>query len=314
MPATDPPTKPSSASHDGALDDDFLLRYQRQILLPEFGLEGQQRLAHARVLVLGLGGLGSPVALYLAAAGVGTLLLADHDRIDASNLQRQILHTEDHIGALKTDSAVARLQALNPATRLIPIPERLDEPALLEHAKAVDLIIDASDNFATRFAANRASVAAGVPLVSGAAIRAEGQISCFSGGLGGPCYQCLYPDDASAPPVDTNPGSSPSTQSGANRQAHHGIGTRPRTDAESTDAGATEGCAANGVLAPVVGIVGSVQACEAIKILSGFGTPLFGRLLLLDARVMHWRELRLGADPSCPVCANLTQPAGDTRA
>ncbi|MBK5968139.1 MULTISPECIES: HesA/MoeB/ThiF family protein [Thiorhodovibrio] len=256
-------------------DDAFLLRYQRQILLPEFGIEGQQRLARARVLVLGLGGLGSPVALYLAAAGVGTLLLADHDQVDASNLQRQILHTEDGIGSLKTDSAVTRLRALNPATHLIPLPEHLDETRLRALADEVDLIVDASDNFATRFAANRASVAADVPLVSGAAIRAEGQVSSFSGRLGGPCYRCLYSDG----------------------------------DSEVAD-----GCAANGVIAPVVGIIGSLQACEAMKILSGFGTPLFGRLLLLDARSMHWREIKLNADPRCPVCATPPPSAGDPRA
>ncbi len=252
------------------LDDDFLLRYQRQILLPDFGLECQQRLACGRVLVLGLGGLGSPVALYLAAAGVGALLLADHDRVDSSNLQRQILYTQDQIGASKTDAAHARLRALNPHTKIIQLPERLDEPRLHEIAREIDLIVDASDNFATRYAANRASVNAGVPLVSGAAIRTEGQISAFRGGLGGPCYQCLYPD---------------------------------------TGRDLDDSCAANGILAPVVGIIGSLQACEAIKILTGFGTPLFGRLLLLDARNLQWRELNLAADPQCVVCADQSSAA-----
>lgn len=260
------------------LGDEALLRYQRQILLPDFGVEGQDRLVRSRVLVLGLGGLGSPVALYLAAAGVGTLVLADHDQVDPSNLQRQILHTEDSIGQRKTDSAANRLRALNPSTHLIPLPERLDEARLRAIASEVDLIVDASDNFATRFAANRASVAAGIPLVSGAAIRAEGQITAFGGGPGGPCYRCLYSD------TDTDP---------------------------------DEGCASNGVLAPVVGIVGSMQACEAVKILSGFGTPVIGRLLLLDARRMQWRELKLGADPHCPVCAaprsDAAAPDGDAR-
>lgn len=251
-------------------DDADLLRHSRQILLPDVGYEGQQRLRRARVLVLGLGGLGSPVALYLAAAGVGTLLLADHDRVELSNLQRQILHDSRQIGAAKTDSAIARLRDLDPATRLIPIQERLDAPRLRALAAEVDLILDCSDNFATRFAANRASVAAGIPLVSGAAIRTEGQISAFRGQSGGPCYACLY--DEGADELDAS-------------------------------------CAANGVLAPVVGIIGSLQACEAIKILTGMGTPLYGRLLLLDARAMHWRESRLTADPSCPVCAAAQSPA-----
>jgi adenylyltransferase/sulfurtransferase len=253
-------------------EDSFLLRYSRQILLPDFGCEGQERLTQARVLVLGLGGLGSPAALYLAAAGVGTLLLADDDCVDASNLQRQILHDERHIGRPKTDSAIARLRALNSATRLTPLRERLDASKLCALAGEVDLILDGSDNFATRFAANRASVAACVPLVSGAAIRYEGQISAFSGRAGGPCYHCLYPEES----MQTAAASSQSL---------------------------ADGCAANGILAPVVGIIGSLQACEAIKILTGIGSPLFGRLLLLDARSMQWRELRLKADPHCPVCA-----------
>ncbi|EIC21701.1 HesA/MoeB/ThiF family protein [Thiorhodovibrio frisius] len=260
---------PSAKIPATAADDDLLLRYQRQILLPDFGIEGQERLGRARVLVLGLGGLGSPVALYLAAAGLGTLLLADGDQVDQSNLQRQILHDQAQIGQSKVDSATARLRALNTDVHLVPIREHLDDTRLHELAAEVDLIVDGSDNFATRFAANRASVAAGVPLVSGAAIRAEGQISAFSGRAGGPCYQCLYPD------IATN---------------------------------VDDGCAANGVLAPLVGIIGSLQACEAIKILSGIGTPLFGRLLLLDARPMHWRELQLSADPSCPVCATAPAP------
>jgi adenylyltransferase/sulfurtransferase len=244
-------------------DDAALQRYGRQILLPDFGLDGQQRLAQSRVLILGLGGLGSPVALYLAAAGVGTLLLADADRIELSNLHRQILHGQADIGAFKTASAQRRLAALNPNTCLIPVTERLDEARMRALAAEVDLVVDASDNFPTRFAVNRACFAAGVPLVSGAAIRTEGQISAFNGQAGGPCYQCLYSPEASD---------------------------------EDT------GCTANGILAPVVGIIGSLQACEAVKILTGLGQPLFGRLLLLDARLMQWRELRLPADPGCPIC------------
>lgn len=250
-----------------SIDDEALERYARQILLPDFGLEGQHRLAQARVLILGLGGLGSPVALYLAAAGVGTLLLADPDRVDSSNLQRQILHGQADLHDTKTASAQRRLAALNPDTQVIAITERLDEARLHTLAAEVDLVVDASDNFPTRFAVNRACFTAGVPLVSGAAIRAEGQITAFSGRRGGPCYQCLYPPEAA--------------------------------DEE-------QGCAANGVLAPVVGIIGSLQACEAVKILAGMGQPLFGRLLLLDARAMQWRELRLKADPACPICGSQT--------
>jgi len=245
------------------VDDSCLLRYSRQILLPEFGYEGQARLLAARVLIVGMGGLGSPAALYLAAAGVGELWLADDERVELSNLQRQIAHVHARIGQFKVDSARAALRALNPELRVRTWCQRLDALALSELARAVDLVVDASDNFATRFAINRACQAAGIPWVSGAAQRAEGQIAVFSGQPGGPCYRCLYPEDGS--------------------------------DDEA-------GCAVTGVLAPLVGIVGSVQACEAVKILAGFGTPLRGRLLALDARCMEWRTLRLLPDAACPVC------------
>ncbi|MBK1716348.1 HesA/MoeB/ThiF family protein [Thiocystis violacea] len=244
------------------MNDQELLRYSRQILLPGFGVEGQARLKAARVLIVGLGGLGSPVAMYLAAAGVGRLLLADFDAVDLSNLQRQILHTTDRIGLPKADSAIRALRALNPEVELIAIKPSLTEGRLPELVGQVDLVVDASDNFTTRFAVNAACFAARVPLVSGAAIRLEGQVTAFSGQPGGPCYRCLYPDDGSQ----------------------------------------EETCSTTGVLAPLVGIIGSIQATEAIKILSGLGTPLFGRLLLLDAAGMEWRRLRLPADPACPVC------------
>lgn len=245
------------------MNDDQLLRYSRQILLPQFGIEGQERLAASAVLIVGLGGLGSPVAMYLAAAGVGRLLLADFDDVDLSNLQRQILHTSDRIGLAKTASAQATLAALNPEVALVAVRERLTDDLLHDLAGRVDLVVDCCDNFATRFAVNRACVTAGVPLVSGAAIRLEGQVTAFSGRPGEACYQCLYPPD-----------------------------------------GATDDtCTANGILAPVVGIIGSLQATEAIKILSGVGTPLYGRLLLLDALTMEWRSLRLRPDPACPVCS-----------
>ncbi|EXJ15856.1 HesA/MoeB/ThiF family protein [Imhoffiella purpurea] len=245
------------------MNDDQLLRYSRQIMLPAFGIEAQERLAASRVLVVGLGGLGSPAAMYLATAGVGHLLLADFDAVDLSNLQRQILHTSDRIGMPKADSARIALQALNPEVRLTCIKRSLTEEQLPQLLAGVDLVVDASDNFPTRFALNRACVAARIPLVSGAAIRMEGQVAAFSGHAGAPCYRCLYPDDGS---ID-------------------------------------ETCTANGVLAPLVGIIGSVQAAEAIKILTGVGQPLFGRLLLLDAARMEWRSLTLHADPECPVCS-----------
>ncbi|MTW21521.1 HesA/MoeB/ThiF family protein [Allochromatium palmeri] len=245
------------------MTDDDLLRYSRQILLPQFGIEGQERLRESSVLVVGLGGLGSPVALYMAAAGVGRLLLADFDRVDLSNLQRQILHTTDRLGQTKAESARHALRALNPGVELVTVETSLTPENLAEQVAEVDLVVECSDNFATRFAVNAACQAARVPLVSGAAIRLEGQVTAFSGQPGGPCYRCLYPDE----------------------------GTSDET------------CTANGVLAPLVGIIGSIQAAEAIKILTGLGTPLFGRLLLLDAARMEWREVRLRPDPACPVCA-----------
>lgn len=245
------------------MNDAQLLRYSRQILLPGFDIVGQERLRTASVLVVGLGGLGSPVALYLAAAGVGRLLLADFDAVDLSNLQRQILHTTERLGMPKTDSACLALRALNPEVELVPVSQRLTAGRLAELVAEVDLVVDGCDNFATRFAVNAACVAARVPLVSGAAIRLEGQVTAFSGRPGDPCYQCLYPPDGHL----------------------------------------DETCTANGVLAPLVGIIGSVQATEAIKILTGLGTPLFGRLLLLDAATMDWRSLRLPVDLACPVCS-----------
>jgi molybdopterin/thiamine biosynthesis adenylyltransferase len=244
------------------LDDDQLLRYSRQIMLPAIGIEGQERLQGSHALIIGLGGLGSPVSIYLAAAGVGRLTLVDFDRVDLTNLQRQIVHTTGRIGQPKVESARDALEALNPEVGVHCIPRQLEAAELLEQVAASDVVIDGSDNFATRFAVNKACFAAGTPLVAGAAIRWEGQVSVFSGRKG-PCYQCLYPADGQ---VD-------------------------------------ESCSANGILAPVVGMIGSLQATEAIKVLTGAGEPLFGRLLLLDALTMEWRALRLRADPACPVCS-----------
>ncbi len=231
-------------------------------MLPGFDIAGQERLRRSRVLVVGLGGLGSPVAMYLAAAGVGRLVLADFDAVDLSNLQRQIMHTTDRIGIPKADSAQTALAALNPEVELVTVKRSLTPDTLPDLVNDVDLVVDGSDNFTTRFAVNAACVAACRPLVSGAAIRMEGQVTTFSGQPGGPCYQCLYPRDG----------------------------------------GIDETCTANGVLAPVVGIIGSIQATEAIKVLTGFGEPLFARLLLLDAAAMEWRQVGLTADPACPVC------------
>jgi molybdopterin/thiamine biosynthesis adenylyltransferase len=252
------------------LNDSQLLRYSRQIMLPGFGIAGQERLRSASVLVAGLGGLGSPAAMYLAAAGIGRLVLADFDAVDLSNLQRQILHTTDRIGLPKAESARIALAALNPEVELEIVKRSLSDETLPGLAARVDLVLDCSDNFATRFAVNAACVAAGKPLVSGAAIRMEGQVAVFSGRPGGPCYQCLYPRDGAL----------------------------------------DETCSANGVLAPLVGIVGSIQAAEAIKVLSGLGEPLVGRLLLLDAAAMEWRTVRLRPDPQCPLCARGKPGAG----
>ncbi|HEY9198041.1 MAG TPA: molybdopterin-synthase adenylyltransferase MoeB [Gammaproteobacteria bacterium] len=246
------------------MHDDQLMRYSRQILLPEFGTEAQDRLLAARVLIVGAGGLGSPVALYLAAAGVGTLAIADPDTVDVSNLQRQILHGQADIGRAKVDSARTRLAALNPETRVIALQERLEGDALRAQIETADVVVDASDNFATRYAINEACVAARTPLVSGAAIRLEGQVAVFRADRpDSPCYRCLYRDG---------------------------------TEVEQT-------CADNGVLAPIVGIVGSIQAMEAIKVLTGIGETLCGRLLIIDAKRMDIRTLKLARDPGCPVCA-----------
>lgn len=243
------------------MNDDQLLRYSRQIMLPDVDLEGQEKLLNARVLIVGLGGLGSPVAMYLAAAGVGKLILADFDEVDLSNLQRQIIHNNARIGHNKAQSAAQTLRALNPEIEINCVDTKLDASTLKELVASVDVVADCTDNFAIRFALNAACVAAKVPLVSGAAIRLEGQVAIFDSANNSPCYRCLYEendDDLS--------------------------------------------CAANGVLAPLVGVVGSMQALETIKLIVGFGTNLAGRLLIFDARHSQWRELKLPRDPDCPVC------------
>ncbi|AYC35016.1 molybdopterin-synthase adenylyltransferase MoeB [Pseudomonas cavernae] len=245
------------------LSDQELLRYSRQILLAQIDIDGQLRLKHSRALIVGLGGLGSPVALYLAAAGVGELHLADFDTVDLTNLQRQIAHDSQSIGLAKVDSAMARLTSLNPEVRLQAHRAALDEDSLAAAVAAVDLVLDCSDNFATREAVNAACVAARKPLVSGAAIRLEGQLSVFDPRRAdSPCYHCLY---------------------------GHG------SEAELT-------CSEAGVVGPLVGLVGSLQALEALKLLAGFGEPLVGRLLLIDALGSRFRELRVKRDPACAVC------------
>lgn len=245
------------------LNDQELLRYSRQILLRQIDIEGQLRIKQGRVLIVGLGGLGSPVALYLAAAGVGELHLADFDQVDLTNLQRQIIHDSHSLGVAKVDSAIARLTALNPEVRLVAHRAALDADSLAAAVAAVDVVVDCCDNFATREAVNAACVAAGTPLVSGAAIRLEGQLAVFDPGRAdSPCYHCLY---------------------------GHG------SEAELT-------CSEAGVIGPLVGLVGSLQALEALKLLAGFGEPLIGRLLLIDALGSRFRELKVRRDPACAVC------------
>ena len=245
------------------MNDEQLLRYSRQIMLPEFDVAGQEALLNAHALIVGLGGLGSPAALYLAAAGIGTLTLVDHDTVDVSNLQRQIIHDQRSLGSAKVESAAQRIHAINPDTQVHGIATKLHGEALRDKVEQADVVLDGTDNFATRFQINAACVAARKPLISGAAIRLEGQIAVFDARQDhSPCYQCLYADAAD---VALN-------------------------------------CAENGVAAPVVGIVGSVQAMEAMKVLAGFGDTLTGYVLYLDAKRMEWRKLKLNRNPACATC------------
>jgi len=247
------------------MDDPQLLRYSRQILLPQIGIEGQQKLLDAHVLIVGAGGLGSPAALYLAGAGVGKLTIADPDHVDLSNLQRQILHGSRDLGHAKVASAVRRLTELNPDVEVVALHTRLAGEPLLQQVDQADVVIDASDNFATRFAVNAACVHSGTPLVSGAAVRLEGQLSVFiPARADSPCYRCLYRDD------------------------------------EEPD----QTCTDNGVLAAIVGVIGSLQALEALKLLMDIGETLCGRLLVFDGLYQDWRTIALRRDPNCPVCAD----------
>lgn len=247
------------------MDDSELLRYSRQIMLPAVDIEGQEKLGRSRVLIIGLGGLGSPVALYLAASGVGHLVLVDFDTVDLSNLQRQIIHGTDDIGQLKVISAQASLRSLNPLVRVTTIAHALQGEELMEQTRLADVVVDASDNLTTRLASNAACVQMATPLVSGAALRLEGQVLVYHPGYANaPCYRCLY---------------------------------RSATEIE-------ESCSETGVLAPLPGIIGSIQALETLKLLVGAGEPLVGRLLLLDARTMEWHYMAVRKNPRCPTCAS----------
>lgn len=254
------------------MNDDQLLRYSRHILLDEIGIEGQQRLLASHALVIGAGGLGSPVAMYLGTAGVGRLTIVDDDTVDLTNLQRQIAHTVARLGQAKVDSAAATVQAINPDVRVVGLRERADAARLDELVAEVDLVVDCCDNFATRQAVNAACVRHARPLVSGAAIGFDGQVSVYVTDRRGhreaahPCYACVFPPTA--------------------------------TFQEAR-------CATMGVFAPLVGIIGSVQAAEALKLLAGVGVSLAGRLQMLEARQMQWAEVRLARDLHCPVCASL---------
>lgn len=246
------------------MNDDQLLRYSRHILLNEIGIEGQERILGAHALVIGAGGLGSPVALYLAGAGVGTITLVDHDQVDVTNLQRQIAHAMDRVGSPKVTSAQAAMAALNPEIRVVPRVQRADAALLDELVPQADVVLDCCDNFTTRHLVNAACVRHAKPLVSGAAIRFDGQVAVFDARKGdAPCYACVFPPD---------------------------------DNFEETR------CATLGVLAPLVGIIGSVQAAEALKLLSGAGQPLAGRLLMLDALAMEWSSVRVPRHAGCPVC------------
>ena len=245
------------------MDNNQLLRYSRQILLPQVGVEGQERLLQAKVLIVGMGGLGSPAAMYLAAAGVGHLFISDFDKVDLSNLQRQIIHRTTDIGRYKVDSARDTLLALNPLIAVTPLYQQWNDTNLIAQVDEVDVVLDCSDNLPTRLAINQACVQMQTPLVSGSAIRMEGQISVFRNDLpNSPCYHCLYPNPAI--PAET--------------------------------------CTQTGILAPIVGIIGSLQALEAMKLIMAVGEVLMGKLLLLDAMKMEWYTVKLAKNPHCPVC------------
>ena len=247
------------------MNDDQLLRYARHIMLDEIGIEGQERLLAARALIIGAGGLGSPAALYLASAGVGRITLVDDDVVDLTNLQRQIAHTTARVGQPKTQSAAQALHEINPGVAVTCVHERVDQQRLAQLAASADVVLDCTDNYRTRHTINAACVQARKPLVAGAAIRFDGQVTVYDTRDGrSPCYACLFAPDA---------------------------------DFEEA------ACATLGVFAPMVGIIGTVQAAEALKLIAGVGQSLAGRLLMLDGRSMRWSEMQIPRDPDCPVCA-----------
>jgi molybdopterin/thiamine biosynthesis adenylyltransferase len=246
------------------MNDQQLLRYSRHILLDEIGIKGQEKILAAHALVIGAGGLGSPAALYLASAGIGAITLVDNDVVDLTNLQRQILHTTERVGQSKVLSGKHALQQINPDVRITALAERVAGERLNELVRSASVVLDCSDNFHTRHAINAACVAHKIPLVSGAAIRFDGQISVFDPrGANTPCYACLFP---------------------------------PQQEYEEVQ------CSTMGVFAPLVGIIGTMQAAEALKLVTGIGEPLTGRLLMLDARNMEWTCIGLQRNPACPVC------------
>jgi len=246
------------------VNDEQLLRYSRHILLPQLGIEGQERLLAARALVVGAGGLGSPAAIYLASAGLGTIVLCDGDTVDLTNLQRQILHHTTSVGRAKALSGRDTLALVNPEANVLALEQRLEGAALEEQVAAADVVLDCTDNSTTRHAINRACVRHRKPLVSGAAIRFDGQVSVFDlRAAKSPCYNCLFPEGQDAEEVR---------------------------------------CAVMGVFAPLTGIIGTTQAAEALKLVAGCGESLSGRLLLLDGLAMEWRQITLGKDPGCAVC------------
>ncbi len=248
------------------LSDEDLERYSRQLMLPDFSLDQQERLTQARVLMVGCGGLGSPVAAYLAAAGVGTLVLADGDVVELSNLSRQVLHGEGDIGLRKVESAAAYIRARYPRCKVETIPARLQGALLQETAGSVDLVADGSDNYPTRFALNRACIAQGIPMISAAAVRSEGQLASFYPAEGTGCYRCLYPE---------------------------------------VGADTALSCRESGVMGPVVGVVGTLQALEILKVLSGWGEALLGRVLYLDLRTYGQHVLTVPRREGCPDCSSV---------
>jgi molybdopterin-synthase adenylyltransferase len=258
------------------VDDNQLLRYSRHILLDEIGIEGQQRLLASHALVIGAGGLGSPVALYLGTAGVGRITIVDHDTVDLTNLQRQIAHNLARVGTPKATSAQASIAAINPDVQVTPLIERADVARLDALVAEADVVLDCSDNFETRHAVNAACVKHKKPLVSGAAISFDGQISVYDTRMpDAPCYACIFPPEATFEEVQ---------------------------------------CATMGVFAPLVGIIGTMQAAEALKLLIGIGSSLAGRLQMLDARTMEWNEIRMARQPACAVCSAVRPAPGRSQA